>query len=167
LKVLITGGKSSKSYKILKAFDQHQVVMADYGEVPSMSSVAGQLISLGVRNDEITAHHILTACLDHAVDLVLPLHEFEITAVSKSMVLFAEFGIDVLLPEVVDLPKFFYDQEDASKGANWAVFINGSLIYSPEPTESVVKLGHMKRLNGVFYVSEQVNELTAMLFTVD
>lgn len=167
MKILITGGKSSKSYKVLKAFNNYQVILADYGEVPSLITGSQQLISLGERNDEITAHHILTACLDQQIEFLLPLHEFEIHAVSKSMILFEEFGITVLLPEAIDLPNYFYDQEDASKGDNWAVYIKGDLIFSTDPADYVADLGRMKYLTGVFYVSQEINDLTAVLFTVD
>jgi hypothetical protein len=167
LKILITGGKSSKSYKILKAFESYDIVLADYGDVPSLSAGSYQLISLGERNEETTAHHILTACLDHGITLLLPLHEFEITAVSKSMVLFSEFDIQVLLPEIVDLPKYFYDQEDASMGNSWALYLQGELVFSPNKEEYMVELGRSKGLNGIFYISQNVDELTAVLFTVD
>jgi hypothetical protein len=166
LKVLITGGNSASSYKILKAFDGYQILLADYGEVPSFAAGSYQLISLGEENEEIIAHHLLNICLDNGVDLILPLHEFEIAAVSKAMILFAEFNIQVLLPEQAELPKYFHSQEDVRKGHNWGLFANGELIYSPAPDVAMAEIGIEKDLNGVFYIPEEKDGLTAILYTI-
>ena len=99
MKILITGGKSAVALKVLKAFEQHEVIVADYGEVPSFSSSKYQLISLGEKNEDIIAHVLLNYCLDHGVDALVPLHEFEIEPIAKSKILFNEFNVSVLLPD--------------------------------------------------------------------
>ena len=166
MKVLITGGKSSQSYKILKAFEGYQILLADYGEIPAFSAGTYQFIGLGERNDEVLAHHLLNTCLDHGADAFLPLHEFEIMAVAKAMVLFEEFNIQVLLPEQSELPKYFYPQEDVRTGHQWALFAKGELIFSPAPTVPMTELGLEKSLNGLFFIPENPGELTAILFTL-
>jgi hypothetical protein len=166
LKVLITGGNSPATYKILKAFEGEQILLADYGEIPVFSAGSFQFIGLGEKNEDTIAHHLLNVCLDHGVGLLVPLHEFEVTAVSKAMVLFAEFNIEVLLPEQTELPKYFYSQEDVGKGHNWGVFAKGELIYSPAPDVAMVETGISKSLNGVFYIPENIEGLTAVLYTI-
>ena len=166
MKVLITGGNSPSSYKILKAFEGYQILLADYGEIPAFAAGNYQFISLGEKNEEIVAHHLLNVCLDHGADVLLPLHEFEVTAVAKAMILFAEFNIQVLLPEQADLPKYFQSQEDVPKGNNWGLFAKGELIYSPVPSVAMVEIGIEKTLNGVFYVPQKIEGLTAILYTI-
>lgn len=166
MKVLITGGKSSPSYKIIKAFEQDEVLLADYGDVPSFSAGACQLLSLGEKNEDVIAHHLLNTCLDQGVEILLPLHEFEILAVAKAAQLFSEFGIEVLLPELTEMPKYFYPREEAVKGANWALFRKGLLVYSPVPGKTLEEIGRDMALHGVFYMAENPDALTAVLFTI-
>jgi len=99
LKILITGGKSAQSLKLIKTFADDHIVLADYGGVPSFPSARYYFICLGERNDEIIAHNLLNHCLNEGVDAVLPLHEFEIADILKSKILFEEFNIQVLMPE--------------------------------------------------------------------
>ncbi|MBG6235953.1 hypothetical protein IWX76_002534 [Pedobacter sp. CAN_A7] len=166
MKVLITGGKSSAVYKILKAFEGEQILLADYGETPAFSAGNYQFVSLGEKNEDITAHHLLNTCLDHGADVFLPIHEFEVTAVSKAFVLFEEFNIQVLLPSQVDLPLYFHSQEDVRKGHNWALFAKGELLYSPQPSVELTEVGFSKKLNGLFYIPQDPEGLTAILFTL-
>lgn len=81
------------------SFTDHEVILADYGEAPHFPSSSYRFISLGERNDDIVAHNLLTISLDQSVDALMPLHAFEVEQVSKSIVLFEEFSIEVLLPE--------------------------------------------------------------------
>lgn len=99
MKILITGGKSVQSLKLVNTFAEDNIVLADYGDMPSIPSARYYFISLGERNDEIIAHNLLNHCLNEGVDAVLPLHEFEIADITKSKVLFEEFNIKVLMPE--------------------------------------------------------------------
>lgn len=166
MKILITGGKSSPSYKILKAFEGEQIILADYGELPSFSPGSCQLLSLGEKNEETIAHQLLNACLDHEVNMLLPLHEFEVLAVSKAALLFSEFDIEVLLPAMVEIPEYFYPQEAVKKGHNWAVFRHGELLYSPAPDDAMSEKGLSKKLNGAFYIPENPEGVTAILYTI-
>lgn len=98
MKILITGGKSTTALKMLKSFDQHQLILADYGEVPLLFSKNYKLISLGEKNEDTLAHTLLNYCLNEGVDAVLPIEPFELEAVLKAEVLFNEFNIEVLRP---------------------------------------------------------------------
>jgi len=162
---LITGGKSAGTLKLLKAFEGHEVILADYGDTPTFGSGAYTFISLGEANDAI-AHNLMNTCLDHGVDCLLPLHAFEVSQVSKSLVLFEEFNITVLLPALLDLPKFFYPQQDVDVKSPWAIFVKGDLKYPSDADESQRALGREHDLNGVFYLPEQLDKPTAILFTI-
>ncbi|MES2826626.1 MAG: hypothetical protein V4687_00650 [Bacteroidota bacterium] len=98
MKILITGGKSLQALKMLKNYPNDTVVLADYGDMPVFPSSTYRFVSLGMRNDDITAHNLLTVCLDEAVDAVVPLYAIEIDELEKSKILFEEFSISIINP---------------------------------------------------------------------
>jgi len=164
LKTLITGGKSAQALKLLKAFSGDQVILGDYGDMPSFVSSQYQLMDLGPRNDDTIAHNLLNACLDQEADRLLPIYSFELEAVSKSAVLFEEFNIHVLLPDTATFPVYF----DAPAGdkKNWAVFDKGQLVYSTLLDTELLKGGEEKNLNGAFYITEDENGINPALFMI-
>jgi hypothetical protein len=103
MRLLITGGKSVQALKLVAAYVDDTVILADYGEVPLFPSAKYRFVSLGERNDEIIAHNLLNHCLDLEVDAIMPLHAFEIDQVGKAAVLFEEFNIQVLTPETTNI----------------------------------------------------------------
>lgn len=165
MKILITGGKSARTLKLLKAFADHEIVLADYGDIPAFASANYKFITLGEVNDAI-AHNILNICLDYSIDMVLPVHEFEINPIAKSAVLFQEFNISVLLPEVTDVLKYFYPQQDIQPGLSWYYFLEGELQFPATASAHVIELGREKALHGVYYIPGDLEGLTAILFTI-
>ncbi|SEA58946.1 hypothetical protein SAMN05443550_10427 [Pedobacter hartonius] len=159
---MITGGKSSQALKLLKAFTENQVLLADYGETPSFSSAQYQFISLGDRNEDTTAHNLLSVCLDQEADCLLPLYIFELEAVVKSLILFEEFNIHVLLPDLATFP--LYPLSGASNTQSWAVYNRGELIYASAP--ELQPGGNTVGLNGVFYIDQTPEGIKRTLFTV-
>ncbi|MNK55032.1 carbamoyl phosphate synthase-like protein [compost metagenome] len=147
MKILITGGKTATALKLIKAFNNAEIILGDYGDMPNISTSSYSFAELGKWNADILAHNLLTKCLDNGVDLLLPLYEAEITALSKSLVLFDEFGIKVLVPKNPQLnPQKFKD---------WCVFENGELIYSSVDIEIDEKIS----LNGAYTVEAETKEL--------
>lgn len=51
------------------------------------------------------AHELLAFCLDKGIEEVIPLKELEIKALSEAKVLFAEYGINLLIPDLLQLKK--------------------------------------------------------------
>lgn len=164
MKTLITGGKSAQALKLLKAFTGDQVILADYGDIPSFVSAQYQMIDLGPRNDDTIAHNLLNACLDQEADRLLPIYSFELEAIVKSSVLFEEFNIHILLPEASVFP-IYLDQIPNDK-KNWAVFDKGLLVYSTLLDTAFLETGKEKKLNGAFYITETVNGVEASLFMI-
>ncbi|KQC02151.1 hypothetical protein [Pedobacter sp. Hv1] len=162
MKILITGGKSATALKLLKAFTEHEMVLADYDEVPSFSSAAYRFVSLGAKNEDTLAHTLLNNCLDENVAAILPLHDFEIEALAKATILFKEFNIEVLLPNQGDLMQYL----NSKKSTNWAVFNHGNLIFATEPNETLIALAQATHLNGAYYVSEDDGQLNLALITI-
>ncbi len=156
MKILITGGNSSTALKLLKAFSNDQVKLGDYGDVPSFSAQNYQFISLGIKNEETIAHTLLNACLDEGIEMILPLHVFEIEAVAKATVLFKEFGIDVLLPTNELLTTYL----TGSKTEEWLVYKNGEVVFATRVNETTKEMGKKTLLNGAFYYNVLNNSLS-------
>ena len=165
MKVLITGGKSALALKMLKAFTQYQVVLADYGEIPNFSSGAYKWISLGEKNEDIIAHTLLSNCLDEGVDMILPLHNFEISPLAKAKVLFNEFNIEILLPNEDDL-SIYFDEQAVLKQAYWAVFKSGEILFASKADEQTVTFQETTVLNGAFYINCEKAVANIKLITI-
>ena len=158
MKILITGGKSAVALKLLKAFEGHSVVLADYGEVPSFPSTAFQFISLGEKNEDTLAHTLLNNCLDQNIDVILPLHHFEILAMAKANILFNEFNVSILLPAVTAIEKYTATVDNKK---NWVVYNNGVVVYDTMQSELLRTYGREHDLSGAFYT--KIDEITVKL----
>lgn len=153
MKILLTGGKSAVALKLLKAFTNYQIVFADYGEVPRFASNDYQFISLGMKNEDVLAHTLLNNCLNEGVDGILPLHSFEVEALAKAKVLFEEFNISVLLPNINELPSHLKPEHNNKKD-DWAIFIDGNVVFSTNNDYRTTDKVKNSKLNGAFYLHE-------------
>ncbi|MCJ0743576.1 hypothetical protein [Pedobacter montanisoli] len=154
-KILITAATTATAIKIKKAFAGFELILADYGEVPQLQTENYSFLSLGNQNKESAAHILLTSCLDHNVDMILPLYRFEIEAVSKAVTLFTEYGIKVLLPRTDLLPQ--YDVQTDLK--NWIILENGNILYQSFPEHIRNEEAANLKLNGAFYIEPQTEKL--------
>lgn len=158
MKILITGGNHAKALKLLKAFPNHFILFADYGEVPGISAVNYAFSSLGELNKDSIAHILLNFCITESIDSIIPLHDFEVEPIAKSAVLFGEYGIDVLLPSPEDLNNYLNLEKTVP--ADFGVFVKGACIYA---TAEKPAGKCSEKLNGVFNIN-QSEKLT--LFTL-
>ena len=165
MKVFITGGKSALALKMAKAFGSHQIVLADYGEMPNFLSSAYTFISLGEKNGDTIAHSLLNYCLNEEVDLILPLHTFEIVAMAKAKVLFAEFNIEIILPSNTDLINYF-DVKGNQKFEHWSIFKNGDTLFSSFPNEKLIEFAKTAKLSGAFYFNDASSVANLTLITI-
>jgi len=147
LKILITGGKTATALKLVRAFEQAEIILGDYGDMPSIKNSLYSFENLGEWNHDVLAHNLLTKCLDFGVDTLLPLFEREILAVAKSLILFEEFGVKVLVPEN---PEFVQ-----AKFKDWCVFENGRLVYASIEIEMKVN----SHLNGAYFFNRETGDL--------
>lgn len=153
MKILITGGKTATSLKLIKAFDQATIILGDYGDAPSIKMNTYEFASLGPWNGEVLAHNLLTKCLDFGVDVLIPLYEAEVMAVSKSLLLFEEFGLKVLLPENPRL--------SSNKFKDWCVFKKGKMIYA----SAAIQIENSDGLNGAYYVNAETGDVVLISIT--
>ena len=161
MKVLVTGGRSALALKMLKAFTQHQVVLADYGEMPNSS----RFITLGEKNEDTIAHTLLSNCLDQGIDMILPLHNFEISPLAKAKVLFDEFNVEILLPNDGDLNAYFHSLI-ALNYEHWVVFRKGEVLFASMADEQVAASGKTISLNGAFYINYDNGVANLKLITI-
>ncbi|WP_343532124.1 hypothetical protein [Pedobacter sp.] len=156
MKILITGGKTATSLKLIKAFDRASIILGDYGDAPSIKVNAYEFASLGAWNAEVLAHNLLAKCLDHGVDVLLPLYEAEIEAVSKSLVLFEEFGLKVLLPEPEQLAVLL----NGTATKQWAIFDKGVPISAELLDAEATSRALTANLNGAYYFNAETEAFT-------
>jgi hypothetical protein len=147
LKILITAGTTATALKLRSAFEGEVIIFGDYGEVPNISSSLYTLVSMGSWNAEVLAHNLLTKCLDYGVDAVLPLYELEIEAISKSLVLFEEFGLKVFLPE----PGQLSGLTRSATGNHWMIFDNGVLLHTSFANEKMTNEAELQHLTGAYF----------------
>ncbi len=163
MKILIIGGNTATALKLLKAFSNEHVILADYGDVPSLSSTAYQFLSLGQLNKDTIAHNILNFCLDHEIDALLPLHQFVIEPLAKTDILFREFNVHLIIPTIEQMESL---RSAPTTKQNWVVFMSGKVVYTTHENELLVTLGEKENLNGAFYYTEVQGVLNLSLIVI-
>ncbi len=120
MKVLITTSKHCASYQLALLLKNDEVLFGDnFTDFPSAESNS-------------TAHQILKFCLDHQVEQVFPLAFAEVAELRKSLILFEEFGIEVMLSE-----ESLQDLTQADKEANSFVELSTGLIALGYPNKKI------------------------------
>ncbi len=85
MKVLITTSKHIASFQLASLLKNDEVLFGDHFK------------DFPVTDNNSIAHEILKFCLDHQITKVFPLTFAEVTELRKSMILFDEFGIEIML----------------------------------------------------------------------
>ncbi|MFC4211164.1 hypothetical protein ACFOWA_08235 [Pedobacter lithocola] len=158
MKILITGGNNAKTIKLLKAFPNHFVLLADYGDVPGITTENYAFTSLGTLNADSIAHILLNFCITESIDTIIPLHSFEIEPLAKSAVLFSEYGIEVLLPNLDLIDQYVATEQSANPELN--IFVKGVCVFS---TSNNIPQNFLEELNGAFTLDKSSNY---KLFTI-
>ncbi|MBY0245069.1 MAG: hypothetical protein K2Q03_06425 [Sphingobacteriaceae bacterium] len=159
MKILITGGNSAKALKLLTVFKEHEIVFADYGDVPILKTADYKFISLGIKDENTTSHQLLKVCLDEGVNEILPLYPFEIQNLENSKTIFEEFNIQILLPLMTHNLSLI---KDVNLSNNIVAIKNGDLIYGDKSLFELHFSENKIIRNGVFYG----NEKDFSLFTI-
>lgn len=143
----------------MKAFPNHFVLLADYGEVPGITTDKYALKSFGALNKDSIAHILLNFCITESIDSIIPLHQFEIEPLAKSSVLFNEYGIQVLTPPADKIDKYLLSDKNTFK--NFAIFIAGECIFA---SGQEIFAKQSEEVNGVFGYDTADGDLK--LFTI-
>lgn len=144
MKILITAGNHAKVLSLKSFFPDAYIVFADYGDVPRLKTSSYELQSIGASQESSAAHLLLAFCLSHEITQLIPVYKFEILALKKSLLLFQEYQIEVLLPEQ-ELP--FFSANFLQKQDQIGVCLNGKALGT---TASAFSSTAASFKNGVF-----------------
>lgn len=153
MKILITGGNSATAFKLTKAFKNYSILLADYGVVPDFSYENTQIKSMGVLQGDSVVHQLLSFCLDHEIDLLLPLHQNEIIELHKSINLFNEFNVQLLIPN--HHLSTYISEVKMSNQTDWFVHLNGKIMFASNPLSNNSQFIQDTDINGAFYLNEE------------
>ncbi len=150
MRVLITAGKSALAYKLKKAFHGDTLFLADYGDMPGVPLQDTIWLSLGKYQKDALIHVLLAKCLDQQVDCLIPLYQQEIEMLLQARLLFEEFGITLLLPEI---EAYSFPSTSNRTSNTWLIRMHGKLHYQEGLDEFLPELDWPQ--NGAFYLCHQ------------
>jgi len=145
--------------KLLKGFEGHRVVLADYGELPAFSASSYTFKSLGNKGQAALVHRLLQACIDEEIDVIFPLYPFEINPLNEAEVLFGEFNIRLALPDKAVLPDCFHPSEHPQASKDWIILLQGEVLFSTQTTHSEHYIPDMQQLSGAFYLHKEETDV--------
>lgn len=123
IKVLITSGTSAFSQRVAKMLPNCQLFFADSSAIPTPFLQTGKYKPIPNAEKNTYVHEVLKVCLDLAIDTLIPLGKDEILPLANSEMLFAEYGISLLIPSV-ELLEDFLIVENPSRADYAELFIN-------------------------------------------
>lgn len=94
---LITEALSSAAHRFKKQFNDGNILMGDFHDVPELMLKSGAIKKLPNPQSPSYPHQILTFCLDNDVNAVYTLNTDEFAELEPAMQLFLEYGIDIQL----------------------------------------------------------------------
>lgn len=101
-KILITAGTSALAFRLKNNLsNQFTFVLGESDEIPSV--LKNQYIQTPKDSSPSFVHEILKIALDNNINKVIPLRDTEIIKLSKSLTIFEEYGISILIPESATL----------------------------------------------------------------
>jgi hypothetical protein len=103
--VLITSGISAFTQRVSKLFTGRNLFFADSNPIPTPFLNTGKYVAIPSPEKSSYVHEVLKVCLDLAINKVLPLRKGEHLPLAKSKVLFEEYGIVILLPDLENLER--------------------------------------------------------------
>lgn len=113
-KILITYGTRPLAQRVANLLkNKYEVLFASSEEVPSFLRNTYPQIPTGV--NPTFAHEILKYCLDNQIDYILPLGYSELESLAESKLLFEEYDIQPLVPNLADLPLYFVIENPGSE----------------------------------------------------
>lgn len=94
-KILITAANHSIAYLMLHLVGANKDVL--------LTDVQHQELLIPSADSSSYAHELLSFCLNKDIQQVIPLRKKEVEALAEAKVLFAEYGIELLIPDLLQL----------------------------------------------------------------
>lgn len=153
---LITSASHAEAHRLKRLLNDFQVLLGD-ADIPVMT---GTMLRIPRHASASYAHEMLALCLDHQVTHLFALDIKEIQELSKSLLLFEEYGIRVVIPAQADLGN---SQEGKHlPDSNLAVVLDGNCIAGDLPAQNLQDLPE----SGVFEWGIQNNEFKFQTFII-
>lgn len=146
-KILITAGKSLLATKLTNLLLVDELILADYGEMPSIKVANSTFKNLDKYRKDALAHNLLSKCLDWGVDILIPLYAEELMSLAKSLLLFEEYDIKVICPTAEQIAKYLRAHDSIN---DFFVLEHGALIYGKSN-----ELNTENNLTGVFSINDK------------
>lgn len=93
--ILITAAAHSLAYRLEQILNITDVFLGDQNDLPAIPGK--KFLRIPPASSTSFSHEILSACLDHNISEIYPLHRDEIIELSKSRQLFEEYGISLII----------------------------------------------------------------------
>ena len=94
--VIITAGTSSRSQSPARAYQQHNVIFADFLPIPSPLLSSGRFVQLPDVGAAHFIHELLKVCLDREADILVVQSPEEAKVLAGQELLFEEYNIEVI-----------------------------------------------------------------------
>lgn len=101
--ILITSGVSAFTQRVAELFPENTVFLGDSNPIPSVFLSSWKYIAIPSPIKASFVHELLKLCLDLSIRKLLPLSEDELIPLAKNKLLFQEYGISVLVPDLGSL----------------------------------------------------------------
>ncbi len=103
-KVLITQGTRPFAQRVAKLLSAQRVVwFGAADEIPDVLLRMDSYLKIPRADAQAFAHEILKICLDHEIEILIPLGEHELYPMAEARQLFSEYGIAIWVPGVAQL----------------------------------------------------------------
>lgn len=150
-KILITGAHSALAYQLAWHLKNNDIVFADTNNCQNIIPPA---------SSNSFAHQFLNYCLNHKIDVVFALKADERQALNQSKILFAEFGIDLLILDdnqlaTINAKSSFFDEQIKNlKPINDFESFSAGVLKAGYPNQSVW-LSRVDALGNVYEINDK------------
>lgn len=153
-KVLITQGTRPFAQRVAKQMlpAGSIVLFGSADEMPAVLLNTGNYLHITHPKTPAFAHEMLKICLDHVVDVLIPLGRDELFPLAEARQLFAEYGISIWLPDVADLAELTIIENPPRQ-------LPLLLLRDGIPVTDTVNRQQYGSLSGIFSVSDEGDEL--------
>lgn len=101
--ILITSGISAFTQRVAELFPENNIFFADSNPIPSVLLSSGKYLTIPSPEKASFIHEVLKLCLDLSILKLLPLSYEELMPLAKNRLLFEEYGISILVPDLESL----------------------------------------------------------------
>lgn len=159
MNTLITAASDSAAYRIARLLSNKSIYFGSEIPLPSFNN----LKFLQIPSAELSsyAHELLKICLDKNINEIFPLREMEVLELASAKILFKEFGINILIPDIkfINLKLLKY----RNNLLNLSIFSDGKLIAGDAFHDQ--NLAEELR-NGIYSWGIENTEMKIKLFTI-